>query len=508
MASDVRWYDSGGVEIVPPLSFSAAPGVPTAVQRADPINDRGGVLGSDPAEQLVLFVMARRQSAASPEFLVSGLPVLDTRAIEVRFIGNFNLPTAPNTSFQGLGAGAEIMLLDYGSDQGQLMEWRVNLPASEEADDYDIVFRIDDSRVRQLETGSYVSERNGVLVASGDPQASLLWMKDGVITANGPADDMINIPTQRWYHLGVPRAKLAHSRTLDNLDGSAAALVAGEGYYEGLTLGTDLNGVKGDKNTLPLTDSDKPILPDGEKFIAFIVRDFPAMIESGDIEESSLEDFFGLTFAGTNVTVSPGQAFVDGRWVRESTALVIAAPASVTVTAWVSSDGSRTLAATPPDSRALPIWEVTSDGVGVTSTTDLRTYLAPLQNELRFDVNEAPVAQTRVWLNASLRDFHIRHGGVRFALHDGDPSALGNGSLVWRVDLGITVPGGTLTTIYTSGDTEKPTIQFDATLNVAPNSVEEIYVVPAGALLTMTVDAVPATPGAGLSVSVLGDWVK
>jgi hypothetical protein len=283
---------------------------------------------------------------------------------------------------------------------------------------------------------------------------------------------------------------LAHAVTLNGNDGSAVALSSGEAYYAVLSLAVDgtITVTKGNLAATPLDpDVDAPAVPAGELPLARVSREFDAVINTADIVDLSTLGAFQLTStsASPSVTIGTGRALVDNRLVRRTAESVLALSLSETSHIWLLSSGafSVTEDASRPESGALLAWEATTDGTGVTSTTDHREWVGGEPHLVTIlsatgDATEAK-AEYAHWP-------HNRPGYI-WPLRAATLSVGDNGSGNSAGELSADVltsdgAGGALTTIYTSQGTDdrRALLSHDTTEPLVRSGMPEVLRVEAG----------------------------
>jgi len=105
------------------------------------------------------------------------------------------------------------------------------------------------------------------------------------------------------------------------------------------------------------------------------------------IDETTFTAFDIVTSPSSlEITIEPGEAFIFGSWLAKDTDTTITLSASSTETIFVGwdKDASNEVIIGPDDGRfattsgntdqKIPLWDLTTDGSGVTSTTDRRAY--------------------------------------------------------------------------------------------------------------------------------------
>lgn len=151
------------------------------------------------------------------------------------------------------------------------------------------------------------------------------------------------------------------------------------------------------------------VVPAGEVYLAD---------EDNDVDDGALNAFDQTSGgASLDVTIDPGEAFVEGAWcVRDvaTTVTLDASTAGQTVYAgWKKSERDTMLIGTDAifgvDDRKIPIWEFDTDGSGVTDVTDLRD-LGPTHRPDRLETKSARITQGRGFLGLPVHHVEYEDG--------------------------------------------------------------------------------------------------
>ncbi len=426
---------------------------------------------------------ARALDPLSGEAKVSGLRAVDERWIQMRALGTGSAGSKQAaTGWTPIGRGRFLELAPLPGGDHHNLEVRFAPPSTAPNGQTQFLFDADaDSRITAVEQGHTESDGpDGVLSGFGDGTVSEVIL-DGEPKESVIPDSQVNFPDLVWTHQGVPKVKLAHAITIDENDGSAVALGAGEGYWAVLSLGASGSVVvtKGNKAPTPLDEATLPATPAGEIFYAFLERQQGA-INQADITLVSEPGRWAFASTGLNVTIGPGRARVDNSLVRNSVSSALSVPAlTLGIKVWllpdrdgileVTTDGSR------PDPRALLLWEFDTDAVGVVAATlvDRREYIGTRIHLLSvpLDVGAASPQDQRMY--TGVRTGYFRPiDGIMVGVRSFGTATAGD----YRVDILKSNGLGTYTTIYTSFGTDDRRLSgaFGDTADIKRGTLPEV----------------------------------
>jgi hypothetical protein len=502
------WTEADDTTAGAPLAFSGLlPGTPSAWQERHLWNNRAGVSPVDPVRNARLRVRAR--VAGDTDWRSDGIVALETRSVEVEILGGSVGSGIEARSPVRIGAGAWLDLPEVPSDAAVNLRFRVSMPGTAGEDSLELDFAVELDPAEALPSGLWESAGGGIRLGIGDGAVSQLLRGSAPLAAGTP-DDTVAVPDLVWEVGGVPYARLETVETLDDTDGAAATLAAGEAYYALLSLGADvLTVTKGAKATEPLTVADRPTVPAGEVEYARVLRGFDGLINDPDIELLAAPWAFALRFAGLAVFAGHGEAEVGARYVRTMTESQTAVPASSTSLVWLlpagtltaTSDGSR------PDDRALLLGEAVSDGSAVTLLTDLRNFQDGRAVRAQFAFPAPTVADAAYWTNATGTPLYLRPIAPILAALVDDPAALAASSGSWKLDLELLQTDFSWSSLFTSSGTDdrRPSIPFDSTTGRDVSALPEVLEIPPGGVLRCSVVSIPTggTPASALLLSIL-----
>lgn len=495
-APQIRFYDSTDTSEASTLTFAPTAGTPTAAQQLNVWNDKDGTASSDTATEVRITALARTQGDTN---YVMDDDVLTSGWLEVRAIGSGGTGiAAQTTSWQRIGRGRYLYLLDIPAECKRELEFRLNVPASAGSVTKEIKIRCICSKLSvTLSEGFMESGAQGVYSGLGDELFSGI-LQGGTITANGPADDKIDVSNLVWIHKGVGYVKLAHELTLSNLDSASAALASGESYWDTISCGASatLTHTKSVKGTSPLSTSLRPAVPAGEILLGYVEREFDATIESGDIYQADMLYYrFACATSGSSldVTIYPGIAIVGDEKVSLSRPTTVTLAASDDSYVWLNPDGTITdeLAGTPPQDHSLLLYVFTTDGSGVTATVDRRAYIGRRLHVLQFEQEGTlSVSQKAYAMYPSMSRGRIRPvNGITFGVATRGTTSGGTKADFSKCEQGAT----SFTTLFTSSGSndQRPNVAYNATSLVDFDALPEVLEVGPMAAFEMNIAAIP-----------------
>lgn len=331
----------------------------------------------------------------------------------------------------------------------------------------------------------------GLLPGVGERGVSAL-LRGGAVTASGTADDEVHVAALYALRQGRPVGWLGVALECNQQDGAAAALAAGQSYLAAVSVGpSGPRLTKGLKGAAPV----RPSVPAGDVRLAWVEVAYNAsasVVEAADITADAAVDRCPVRAgAGLAVEVGPGRVLWGATFRVRAAWAEVAVPASATRYLFQDGQGEFLVSASAEPSAAGefgPLAKVVTDGTGVTSLVDLRTYAGrPAVLSLARvawspavgAVSTRRVAAARVWLEVA---------ALRLS------AAPGTGS-PYRFD--VLVNG---TTIYTGSgtDDQRPTVAAGATgaALVHDSGVPEVLELRRGDVVTLQCVAVPTSPSA------------
>lgn len=502
------WTLSDGTTAATPWSFTdLAPSSPSAWQTRYLWNNRAGASPVDSILNGKLRVLARVQG--DTVWLAAGLVALDTRSIEVEILGGSVGSGIEARSPVRIGAGAWLDLPEIPDGEAVHIRARVSLPGTAGETALELDFYPDLAPAEALPNGLWESAGGGVRLGIGDGSCTHL-LGGGPPAASGTPDDVVTLPDLAWVHLGVPRAALEDAVTLDDTDGAAATLGAGEAYRALFSLGvggaaTLTKGLKA-----LLANVVDPATPAAELAYARVMVDDSGTIEQADIELLAEPWGFPVTADGLNAIAGPGEALVGGRLVRTMTPSQETVAASATSTVWLLPDGSleSTADGSRPADRALALAQVDADATDIIPPIrDLRPFFEGRAVRAQFVLPAPVVSDVAYWVNGSQCRLYVRPiAPILFSLVE-DPADLTPTAGSWKVDLEVLQTDFTWLTLFTSNATDdrRPAIPFGTSSGRDASALPEVLLIPPGGVLRCRVVslATSTTPASALLLSLM-----
>lgn len=507
-APQIRYYNAADSAELADLSFEVpTPGSPTIAQEVHIWNQKDGE-DAETARNLRLVALAR--DPGETYYLAAGRPYLDGRWIEARIIGALGDAIAVSTAWTPLGAGGALALPDLPRDSAIKIETRLNVPMAGTPEEgpvaIEVLFRVFDQPA--IPTGWGLSDAgcDGVLSGLGDGNFSGILVGGNVAEAGTP-DNTVEVPYVAGIDAGVPYGLAADSLTLSNLDGASAALASGQSYIALLSVSVDgWTVTKGLKGASP----EKPILPAGEEPVAYVTVPYSAVITDAEVENAWTATRYKLTAAGFVGTLGSGQTLVDNSLQRHTYPQTVSLTASSTNWVWMTRAGTvaKTTTAAPPAPRSLLLYEVDTDGSGVTAIRDRRLMVGPRPMRM-------VLAFLQELAEGDLSTLDMVDGNRDLLL---DPEFLGALALTdpgdtptaseTRADLQFAAPGETWASIFPDA-AFMPAVAFDAADPIARECQPTTCVIPAGSRVRSIIDGVvTATSPPGGGAFILAGWVR
>jgi hypothetical protein len=452
----LQLFEEDGVTPVENLAFT---GVEKGAD-SDPLIVRLRNTGLQPAENIV-YMQQTEDPEMAERWLASGVAPQDELWGRVEIIGFDNAEdptwsiasTAPTT----LGASSVLLipLIPPGCDVS--LRRKLHVPASAS----NVAWRIADTwfvneTARPLPVPLSRLDR-GIATFAGD------YAHRGVlhgcrVTASGSPDDEVHCAAGLFQVAGAPKGKITTDHTLNQNDGAAAALAAGQSYIAIVTLGAAGETVrKGTKATSPAP----PTVPADEDPIASVSVTYQvggtSVIEEADITDLIVyERYYAEAGVGLQAVVHAGEALANDSWrwsARKVTAVLVDDDDNYI---WLTGAGGLAVnqdLADPPDTAALPIWRFTTASGVITEIEDLRRYLGK-SVILRFTgATPADVGDLLADALVEHPELHWEYTAVRGSDNGGGVSGL--------TQFDCEIDG---VTAYTSSGTEdlRPSIPWDA----------------------------------------------
>lgn len=375
MPANLILTDLADAPLAPIAIPETAPGAVSAPQAFRLLNDdSGGAVD----EAVNPFLTPRQVITTQSEAVLRGARAVDERWLEIRATGT-STATKPqaSTGWSPWGAGRPFTTTPLLGGEYHQLEVRYAPPGTAPAGAIDFTIDADsDGRETVLELGHTETSSDGVISGIGDGYVADL-LAATTPTEQAPAAAGITLSDLFWIHAGVPYSQLTADLAIDENDGSAQPLGAGEAYWFRLSLAAGtLTATKGDKEAAPLSTATLPAIPEGEEAYAYVERGQGNILDAAITFDGQLGRFELTQTGSLQIQIGTGRSRIDNRLITVTTPTLVAMTASSTNTVYLipSADGAvaNTTDGSRPNPRAIPIWEVDTDGVSITATRDLR----------------------------------------------------------------------------------------------------------------------------------------
>jgi hypothetical protein len=403
-----------------------------------------------------------------------------------------------NTNFSqsewiDVGAGATFPLPRLANDEGVKISIRVSTSPDAQADVKEFTFRLEQAYGEATSVGVTEVGKAGIYLGLDDRTSDFIVANpSGDAVESGSPDQNVNIGDVVWVSRGRVYADLAQA-----INHPLAA--SAKERYDLVHL--DENGavtkVAGSEVTGPLTDADKPAIPAGSSGFYYVEVD-----DTGPITNSLIENiwsplgYFGIVTSSASliITLGGGRAVIDNSRITNIDQLQLTLPASDESWVWMLRNGNltSTLTEDPPlaTSRPMLLYQITTDGSGVTAVIDRRSFQGERIQRIDFEwLGEIVVDD---WRYSHLQSW--RGGQVLPLL--GIIASFGtqvvgsglSGQTRWDVEVEIS---GSWTTLFTVGGDNQPEIAYDATDLRALAAIPELYAVPPNARIRAAPSEIP-----------------
>jgi hypothetical protein len=497
----IAFYDSTDSTILTTVTLTATAGTPSTPLEIHLWNDFGGSTADTSIGDRLLALVRNPGETA---YLGAGRPPVDEGWIEVRELSALGaalpLATGPWTP---LGAARWLALPDLPQNSGVALQVRLNVPLYVTWNVVlEVSFSLDRSPYWSTAIGGSETSADGVVGGLGDGAFSDLILCGDVIPIGTPGSS-VQVPYVAWISGGLPYGAAANATlTPDATDSASASLSSGEGYWGLLAAAPDGTRpiVKGLKAAVG--DAVKPDLPAGFLPIAYILRDQTAVINSANIINVWRLGRFALATSGLAATVAPGLA-------RQNNVItLLAQPTPITLTAssttYIYLDRGMKASVTAPASnlRPLALWEIDTDGSGVTAIRDRRRLvgLLPARRRLRFN---ATLAETNLSdldvIESLLPTLLDPERPCMLALDDLGSLPLSGG---YQVDIKTINEAGSAVSIFPN-DASKLKIAYTASTPIMRVCSPTVLIIPAGVRLQARIDFIPTGTTAATGASVV-----
>jgi hypothetical protein len=488
-APSPKWYDNLDVELAAALTFSnVSPGTPSAAQEIRLINNISGS-GADPLTNARVLILVR--DVGETNFVSGGKEYADRFYAELRVIGGRNM-TPRNTPWTPMGAGRFFPLEEIANDAGIYFEIRINAPANANPSSFEVICVVEQSPAEFVQTGLSEAGADGIYHGFGDGGANWHYIATQP-TQEGTPSDKVNRGLQVWVQEGELHTVV---------DGTITFTTAAANNIR-----IDLLSLKNDGTIevtagVEVTSSPvKPALPLGNLPLAYVTVDEFDTITDGDIEKAWLHGMFSAVGNGLNLEVGAGWAVIDNSLIMLQTMTPLPLTANDDNWVWLLRAGgfSVTLTDTPPEDRALLLYEATTDGSSITTLTDRRNFIGGDIHVLDFRwEGTLTVNDERVQILPSSRKARILPGSIHAAVLDMGGATSGNLRFLLEVD------DGGFTSVFTTNEVP-PEIAWNASPLSDFDAVPEVWDVPGHAIIKAEPDTLPSggTPVDAILVLVL-----
>jgi len=500
MPAYLEIYD--GASLAGPLTITGlGPGDTSATESLTLWNDKGGAHGADTSRGLRLVAAAYNSVLGA--WVRSGLNILDQGWIQCRITGTVNTedPTFPafTTSTRRIGANMEIELDDLPPNCGYNFDFSIFAPASiDTAATLVQIIAIDQENSFAL-AHSVGRMGSGILPEWRDASRRRI-VTGATITASGAASVVVSESLQDYD--GARVASIESTHTLNQNDGAAAALAAGQSYIAVISINaagarTATKGVKGTSPTAPAT-------PAAEIYVGEVTVDHQvggtSIIDQADVDQGALirGDYYLEAGSGLVLNIHSGRGISStSQYQRHGIISTLSLTASDTSYIWLRPDGNfeDNVTGIAPDEGAHLFAEVDCDGSAITAIRDRRSYLTRPWDLLVLDLRLGTVSGT----SSAPLDFGIAPDDAEIdELRFEGTAVSGGGADTYICEVATAPEGepaaGTWTTIFTSSGTQdlRPTIAYNATVLAASAKFHEVRRVTKGQRIGAWVPAIPA----------------
>lgn len=362
------------------LSVTAERGTPSAHIQFKALNPTASTISD------ALATMFGEKTPGSGSYDTSGHPVTDERQGRLQIMGVDSSGTpgqlVSDASEQGLGYLKQAVFPPILPGNAILYDFWIAQPeTSAGGGAVNVKLAIDNDAPARPVPAGVTDVARGIVPGNDTPESFIVT--GCALTATGTPDDKVHMAVGSWIYQGVPVSQGSiQNITLNQNDGAAAALIAGQEYIAAISLGLSSTPTvtKGIKATVPAL---YPVVPIGESLIGFVhvlYHVTASVIASGNLELTDLT--YGryrvtVPATGLTATVHIGRAltanFMQRHDVKEDVVLVDASTNRI----WLKEDGyfAVTTSATKPTPGALLLATATTSGGNVTGSTDERIYI-------------------------------------------------------------------------------------------------------------------------------------
>jgi len=494
-------YLGGTGTLVSLITESLDAGTASSPATYDVWNDKGGTSNSDTLKNARIV----QRYWTGSQWVADGYPPVDELWYAVSLIGAIKTgdPTMADqtTGYIRIGKNSELPLGDIPKNCARTISVYRSIPAgaSENGHRYDL-FLVFDEASMPLSRGIALAIGGGVVPDRLVSGGGVRRLRNGR-KLTGAGTDVVTCTKGRYTYDGVPKTKLQGTATLNQQDGSAAALASGESYKAVLSQqsGGNVTTTKGNKGASPAT----PSTPAGEILLGVVTVLFrsggTSQINQSDIDLSAVIYGEYLAYAGTGLTlhIGAGESISD---VDTNTFHGAQSTMNLTQSAtnhiWVNPDGtfSQNTTGVAPQTGSEKIAEAVTDATSITSVTDRRDWsdrrvpVRAMERKGAIDGTITGFDYITIPEDCYLEESITELGQLGAGASSGD----------FRVDLKVFNEGqdisGAGTTLYTSfgTDDQRPRIAYNASTLLVRNSDHEVILLTKGQRLRADLVAIPA----------------
>ncbi|MEM9552667.1 MAG: hypothetical protein AAGC60_00285 [Acidobacteriota bacterium] len=336
---------------------------------------RRGESTGEPVRDLLLVAEVQDPQG---RWVRSGVPALDQQWIELRVTDQI-ADARPEqrrlrSEWTPVGAGRALRLADVYPGDARLIERRLRAPSSQQGQHLPIrlVVLYDEHTIPLPGPPA----RRGIVPVYGDAAQTAIVRSKLRVFANGGAS--LSIPPRIAVHQGTARGFPWHDEPLDQADGAAEPLAAGEHYLALLSQAP--GGVTLTKGLRAATPA-VPAWPDDEIPLALVrVHHQPggvSQVVEADVDDWMLREHLEAAWdtGETTLHLDAGEALgAETRRVWSRRVPLPLAP-ETTSTVWQLDSGLYDVTdGAPPTPGALALYRATTDALGVVDVVDLRPW--------------------------------------------------------------------------------------------------------------------------------------
>jgi len=484
-----------GAALTDPIAFTLGPGDLSTLIEVDFWNRKGGAGDTATGLRLVL------EASDGANWVRSGLPILEQLwgTAKITAVINTGDPTfGPySTGTRRLGTNNEFEFPDLPANCALSLAIQFFAPASitDAGIDFQLVPEWDQNAKGLADKIGIVG--SGVVPTSRDIAKRCVLVGRNIVT---DGSDTIIVDRGLTAREGVEVVGLQSSHVLNQNDGAAAALTAGQSYVACISQDADsvVTVTKGTKSATP----SNPAIPSGDDWLAWITVPYDAggsAIDGSNVDAASLRRGNYLVEAGSglNVVINSGAGIgTTSHYMWDDSKVIVPVTASVTNYIWKRPDGSgdASLTEVMPVDGSILLAEADCDGSGVTAIRQRQVPLWSALTELPLVLELGDVSATGDLLAWTVAPFDLEMAEIGAEAADNS----GGAADAWIFDVLIADEGeplsGTWDSVFPSfaTDDQRPTLAWDATVLSAKTVYHEVRRVKRGQRIGASVVDIPA----------------